>query len=132
MEKAHFLNKTYKVFAILVPSYLLIKNLLTFIKFNLLISLLPISIQIIVLISILLRHKYTKNLIKIYSIILIAGSGLILLSQIIFLFADSSKTDLNKVLSNGIMFICGLILILYVNNFVVITETNSLPNGNKK
>jgi len=102
MEKIKFTNKIYLGFVIFVPTYFLILNFITFVKSHIFIALLPIMVQIVVLFFVLTNHKYVKNVIKIYAYLFILSGGLLLLSQLLFLFSDPDKFNLEKSLKDGL------------------------------
>jgi len=88
MNKASFVSKIYKVFAITIPVYFLANNIVILFNSSQIYAIIPIIIQIAVVICILTRHKYVKYVIKIYSLLFIFSGGLLVLSQIFFLLGD--------------------------------------------
>ena len=122
MEKIKFTNKIYLGFVIFVPTYFLILNFITFVKSHIFIALLPIMVQIVVLFFVLTNHKYVKNVIKIYAYLFILSGGLLLLSQLLFLFSDPDKFNLEKSLKDGLSCIIGLIYLYFLDDFLEVSE----------
>lgn len=109
--KTVFNNQTFQILIIIFLGLLISRNVYNLIITKDLIDLFPILLQIIILALILIKNKHAKIVIKVWSIILMIGPGLIILGIILGLLAGDDLTSrIEKLAQNIIILIIGLLI----------------------
>jgi len=124
MKRTSFKNSNFYWILIIYLCGLLIWNLYLTINYSNLLGLLPITIQIVLLTLIFMKHEYAKIGIKIWAIlVLILGSGLQFVGRLLNGLSDGfSNVDIEYYLTTGLTVIIGVILLIYTNETVEIVE----------
>ena len=126
MKKIEFTNKLYYGFVLVILIYFLFINGWTLIQTGKLIAILPVTIQLVVLTLVLLRHQWTSYGIKGVSLIFIIGSGLQLLGQLMFLIGDAEdKINYNTIVRTLIMVLIGVALFGFCDMSIKRTDKKS-------
>ncbi len=111
MEKTVFKNQTFQIFILVSLGLLLCWNLFALLVLKSLAALIPIIVQITVLILVLMKNKHAKIGIKTWTIILMIGGGLVILSKTLKLLIGDDITDgIEKLILNLIIFAVGLMI----------------------
>ena len=125
MEKTFFKNQTFQVLIIVVLGLLICWNLYTFLLTKSLVALLPTIIQIVVLILVLVKHKYAKMGINVWAVILMLGGGLVILGKLLKILAGDDMMDgIGKLILNIIIFSAGLAIYNFNQKTVEVKRTD--------
>lgn len=109
--KAVFKNQTFQIVLLIFLGLLISRNIYNYLLTKDIIALVPVVVQIAVFILILTKSKHAKIAIKVWSIILIIGPGLIILGIILSLLGgDDLSIKIEKLAVNIIVLIIGLII----------------------
>lgn len=119
MKAVQFTSKLYLIYVIVLLLYFLFMSSYLLIQSPGLAAFIPWTIQMTVLALIIARHKWVKYGIKGWSLFFIVGSGLILLSQLLFFLSDSEdKVSVDKIISELVQFLLGLILFIFADSSI--------------
>lgn len=122
MKRVYYVNKFYLAFTIIIISFFLIRNIIIFLKSYSAMAVLPITIEIAILFLMLLRHKYLRIAIIVWSFLFIISGGLLLLSQFIFLFTSVERFDIHNVIKDVVFLFIGLIMYFFLDKSIKLIE----------
>lgn len=123
-KKVSYEKVSYIYIITCVIIMLMVYNLFYLSNITNLIVLIPLAVQAILLFSILLKSKYVKRIIKLWSTILVIGGGLIIVSTILYILGgEPERLNIPKLTFASIQFIAGIIFYSYCDDAIKIEES---------
>ena len=122
MKKVLFKNQKYYVVIVMTLIIVILWNLFVLLVSDQLTPLIPISVQSIVLILVLIKSEYAKLGIKLWSLLLIVGPGLIIAGKALKILAGEPLNEVMPLISNLFMLLGGIWIYHFNSTSVEVEE----------
>ena len=123
MKKSKFIHKLYLLFLLAVIAYYVFINVFGLIQGRNALAFLPLTIQPVLIILILLHHRWLGYTVKAFSLLCIIPSLLRLFGQLMFVLAGgTSKIDYDLIIKCLLTVLVGAILLILCDKSIRLVE----------